>query len=128
MLMPLKWDTSDCRRVSAFSAENDAVPFERHKHEEGLGYIACCLALCYSLKPMATNVQIERNPNENNAVVIRKFTKRVQEAGILNRVRGIRYYERAASKYVQKKKALKTIGRRKEMEVQIKLGKVRART
>jgi ribosomal protein S21 len=77
---------------------------------------------------MATNVEIERNPNENNTHVIRKFTKRVQEAGILNRVRGIRYHERSASKYVQKKKALKSIGRRKEMEVQVKLGKVRPRS
>lgn len=76
---------------------------------------------------MAINVEIERNANENNTHVIRKFTKRVQEAGILNRIRGIRYHERSASKYVQKKKALKSIGRRKEMDLQIKLGKVRAR-
>ena len=74
------------------------------------------------------NAEIERNPNENNTHVIRKFTKRVQEAGILNRVRGIRYYSRNESKYVQKKKALKSIGRRAEMEVQVKLGKVRARS
>lgn len=77
---------------------------------------------------MAINVEIERNASENNAHVIRKFTKGVQEAGILKRVRDIRYHERNASKYVQKKKALKTIGRRKEMETLIKLGKVRART
>jgi ribosomal protein S21 len=77
---------------------------------------------------MATNVEIERNANENNTHVIRKFTKRVQEAGILNRVRGIRYHERSESKYVQKKKALKSIGRKKEIEVQVKLGKVRARS
>ncbi len=72
------------------------------------------------------NVEVERNPNENNANIIRKFTKRVQEAGILNRVRSLRYHERPASKYVRKKKTLKSIGRRKEMDLQIKLGKARA--
>jgi ribosomal protein S21 len=76
---------------------------------------------------MAINVEIERNPNENNTHVIRKFTKRVQEAGVLNRIRGIRYHSRNASKYVQKKKALKSLARRKDMNLQIKLGKVRAR-
>ena len=73
------------------------------------------------------NVQIIKNPNENNGGVIRKFTKRVQEAGILNRVRGLRYYTRAASPYVRKKKTLKTIARRTEIEREVKLGKVRPR-
>lgn len=76
---------------------------------------------------MATNVEIERSSNENNTHAIRKFTRRVQDAGILNRVRGIRYYSRNESKYVQKKKALKSIGKRKEIETQIKLGKLRPR-
>jgi ribosomal protein S21 len=73
------------------------------------------------------NIEVERNPNENNANIIRKFTKRVQEAGILNRIRGIRYYSRTESKYVQKKKALKSIGRRKDMDTLIKLGKAKLR-
>ncbi len=72
------------------------------------------------------NVEVERNPNENNANIIRKFTKRVQEAGILNRVRSLRYYERPPSKYVKKKKTLKSISRRKDMELQIKLGKAKS--
>lgn len=73
------------------------------------------------------NVQITRNPNENTATVIRKFTKGVQEAGILNRVRGIRYRSRDESPYVRKKKTLKVLARRKETERMIKLGKVRPR-
>lgn len=74
------------------------------------------------------NVEVERNANENNANILRKFTKRVQESGVLNRVRGLRYYARNESPYVQKKKALKTLGRRAETEKQIKLGKLRPRT
>ena len=71
------------------------------------------------------NVQVERNPNENNTSIIRKFTRRVQESGVLNRVRGLRYYERAASTYVQKKKTLKVLTRRAETEKLVKLGKMK---
>jgi ribosomal protein S21 len=71
------------------------------------------------------NVEIQRNPSENNAGVIRKFTKTVQESGVLNRVRSLRYRSRAESPYVRKKKTLKTLTRKKEIEKQIKLGKMR---
>ncbi len=71
------------------------------------------------------NVEVQRNPNENNAGVLRKFTKNVQESGILNRIRGIRYHSRAESPYVRKKKTLKVLTRRKEVEKLIKLGKMR---
>ncbi len=71
------------------------------------------------------NVQVERNPNENNTSIIRKFTRRVQESGVLNRVRGLRYYERSASTYVQKKKTLKKITRQEETEKLVKLGKMK---
>lgn len=73
------------------------------------------------------NVEIKRNPTENNASVIRKFTKGVQEAGILNRVRGIRYHSRGESPYVRKKKTLKSIARKKEVEKMVKMGKLRPR-
>jgi ribosomal protein S21 len=69
------------------------------------------------------NVQIERNPNENTATVLRKFTKGVQEAGILNRIRGRRYHSRQESAYVRKKKTLKVLARRKELEKMHRLGK-----
>ncbi len=73
------------------------------------------------------NVEVSRNNNENNATLIRKFTRRVQEAGILNRVRSIRYSQRTASPYVRKKKALKSLGKRQEIETMIKLGKLKPR-
>lgn len=76
--------------------------------------------------PPMINVQVERNPNENNSGIIRKFTKRVQEAGVLNRVRGLRYYERAPSPYVKKKKTLKKLVNKKAIEKDIKLGKINA--
>ena len=77
---------------------------------------------------MAINVQVDKKegPNENNSGIIRRFTKRVQESGILTRVRGIRYFERQASPYVKKKKTLKKIENKKNIEKDIKLGKINA--
>jgi len=70
------------------------------------------------------NVEIQRNSNENAASVIRRFTKRVQENGLLNKVRGQRYAVRAESPYVRKKKTLKKLRRREEVNKAIKLGKM----
>lgn len=69
------------------------------------------------------NVAVEKNQNENNTNIIRRFTKRVQEAGILRRVRGIRYQQRAKSDYVKKKNTLKVIKKREKVEEYLKLGK-----
>ncbi|MFA6050598.1 MAG: hypothetical protein WC761_05370, partial [Candidatus Paceibacterota bacterium] len=72
---------------------------------------------------MSTNVAVEKTGTENNVGLIRRFTKRVQESGIVKRVRGIRYSDRNRSDYVKKKKTLEQIIRRTERERLIKLGK-----
>jgi hypothetical protein len=70
------------------------------------------------------NVQVDKLETESNANVIRRFTKRVQGAGILPRVRSIRYAKRAPSEYTKKKFVLRSIIRRKEVERLVKLGKM----
>ncbi len=69
------------------------------------------------------NVAVDKNQNENNTSIIRRFTKRVQESGVLRRVRGIRYQERSKSDYVKKKNTLKVIKKREKIEEYLKLGK-----
>ncbi len=69
------------------------------------------------------NVEVQKNTNENATNVLKRFTKRVQGAGILTRVRSLRYAKRDESRYVRKKKTLKTLRRRTEHELQVKLGK-----
>ena len=76
--------------------------------------------------PMATNVAVEKTGTENNMGLIRRFTRRVQESGIVKRVRGIRYSDRNRSHYVKKKKTLEVIIRRAEREHLLKLGKISA--
>ncbi len=69
------------------------------------------------------NVEVTKNGGEHNTSLIRKFTKKVQEAGILRRVRSIRYKDRNKSKFVTKKKTLSSLERRSKMEELVKLGK-----
>ncbi|MBI2046501.1 MAG: 30S ribosomal protein S21 [Parcubacteria group bacterium] len=73
------------------------------------------------------NVEIQKNPNESTASIIRRFTKRVQGAGILVKVRGERYASRPQSKYKRKTSALRRIARRVEVERLKKLGKIKTK-
>lgn len=73
---------------------------------------------------MATNVEIQKKGKDNNMHVIKKFTRRVQESGIIPRMKGIRYEERNLSEYVKKVKRLKSIKNKEIREEQIKLGKI----
>lgn len=70
------------------------------------------------------NVAVEKNQNENNANLIRRFTKKMQSAGIVKHVRGGRYYSRPLSEGSKKRKALKTITHREKYSVLFKLGKL----
>jgi ribosomal protein S21 len=70
------------------------------------------------------NVEVQRNSNESAPNILKRFTKRVQGSGVLNRVRGLRYAQRKASPYVKQKRTLKALRRRTERDIQIKLGKV----
>lgn len=73
---------------------------------------------------MATNVEITKGGKENNMHLIKKFTRRVQESGIIPRVKSLRYADRNMSAYVKKTKKLKSIKNREIREEQIKLGKI----
>lgn len=73
---------------------------------------------------MAENVKVERNNTESSANVIRRFTKRVQNAGILPRVRGTRYHTRTKSRNVQRVARLKKLDKKEAYERLVKLGKV----
>ncbi len=70
------------------------------------------------------NAEVVRTGNENNVNLIRRFTKRVQGSGVLPRVRSIRYSSRKQSEYVKKKKTLKVLKRRAEVDELIKMGKM----
>lgn len=70
------------------------------------------------------NAEVKKNNNENATSLIRRFTKRVQSAGVLSRVRSIRWNQRQPSHFKIKKSALVVLARRKEYERLKKLGKL----
>ncbi len=72
-----------------------------------------------------TVIEVRKNPNENNASVLRRFSRRMQESSIIQKVKGDRYNKRKESKLKVKKSALKRMGRRKEIEKLRKLGKIK---
>ena len=71
-----------------------------------------------------TVIEVKKNPNENNSSVLRRFSRRIQESGIIRRVKGSRYNVRKESKLKVKKSALKRLERRAEIEKLRKLGKM----
>jgi ribosomal protein S21 len=73
---------------------------------------------------MKINIVVEKNPNESATSLIRRFSRKVQSAGILNEVKSKRYKKRAISPYTRKKSALKLLKRREEIKKLIKLGKL----
>jgi ribosomal protein S21 len=74
---------------------------------------------------MAINVEVEKNNNESSANVIRRFQKRVQGAGIIQKVRTGRYYARIKSENVQRMAKLKKLAKKEIYEKMLKLGKVK---
>lgn len=77
---------------------------------------------------MSINAEVSKSGNENALATIRKFSRRVQGAGLIKTVRAGRYYVRDASKIVKKKRALKLIKRRAEYKQLVKEGKVAENT
>ena len=73
-------------------------------------------------------IEVKKNPNENNASVLRRFTRKIQESGIIYKVKNNRYNEREESKVKTKAAALKRITKRKTNEKLRKLGKLVVKT
>lgn len=77
---------------------------------------------------MAINAEVSKNDNETAVNLIRRFSKRVQGSGIIQRMRGRRYFSRIKSREVRRKQTLKVIQRREKVQELIKLGKMELRT
>lgn len=73
------------------------------------------------------NVELKKNEHENATNLIRRFTRKIQESGIIIKVKKNRYNERPMSKLSEKVVALRRIARRAEVEKLKKLGKMETR-
>lgn len=70
------------------------------------------------------NVEVKKNSSENALSLIRRFQKRVQESGILPRVRSIRYSDRPLSVLKTKRAKLKKLENAAKYEEAKRMGKV----
>ena len=75
-----------------------------------------------------TVIEVRKNGKEKNGSVLRRFSRRIQESGIIRKVKSNRYNERKESKLKIKKSALRRIVRRTEIEKLKKLGKIVTKT
>jgi ribosomal protein S21 len=75
---------------------------------------------------MITVAEVKKNANENNMNLLRRFGRKVIEAGIIRKVKSKRYNERAQSKVKTKIATLKRIERRKAQAKLEKMGKAPA--
>lgn len=73
---------------------------------------------------MAVNIQIEKHSGESTANLLRRFSKGTKSSGILQRMRGLRYYARFKSENVNKASKLRKLVRSAEFEKLYKLGKI----
>jgi ribosomal protein S21 len=69
-------------------------------------------------------IEIKKTANESNMNLVRRFTRKVQESGIIQKVKSKRYNQRNESKLKTKIATLKKLARKKEQEKLFKLGKV----
>jgi ribosomal protein S21 len=73
---------------------------------------------------MTIVIEVTKNTNESNMNLVRRFSRKVQESGIIQKVKSKRYNERDLSKLKTKQATLKRLIRRKNHEKLVKLGKV----
>lgn len=77
---------------------------------------------------MAINVDITKGKTENGVAMLKRFTRKIQESGIIMKVKGKRYASRDASKLKRKKdKMIKLEGKDKYENLK-KMGKLKVRT
>lgn len=72
---------------------------------------------------MITVIEVKKNTNESNMNLVRRFSRKVQESGIIQKVKSKRYNERDLSKLKTKMATLKRLNRRKATEKLLKMGK-----
>ena len=69
-------------------------------------------------------IKVEKNNNENGTSVLRRFSRRAKESGIVRLVKSRRYATRKTSKLSTKDRKLKQLIRQKESLRLKKLGKI----
>ncbi len=70
-------------------------------------------------------IEVKKNHNENNASLVRRFSRKMQESRNIPKAKSLRFNLRTPSKLAVKQNALRKIEKRKEREHLRKLGKIK---
>lgn len=71
------------------------------------------------------NVEVKKNQSEHVPGMMRRFTRKMQSSGVVQRVRSLRYHSRTKSKNMERRAAINVAGKREKFEELFKLGLVK---
>ena len=74
---------------------------------------------------MATNVDVKRKKKDSNMSLIRNFSRKMKQSGVLRKKRSQRFFERKVSDYRKKMDALMKITKTKKYEKDLKMGTIK---
>jgi len=69
-------------------------------------------------------IEVKKGENESSTNLIRRFTKKIQESGILAHVRSLQFKKRSQSDLKKKEMAIKKARLKQKMNFLRKLGKI----
>jgi ribosomal protein S21 len=69
-------------------------------------------------------LEVKKQNKETSQALVRRFSKKVQQSGILIRARSVRYKDRNRSEEMKKRSALRREQLRKEYEIKEKVGEL----
>ncbi len=74
---------------------------------------------------MALNVNLKKKDKQSSTDLLKQFNKLVKSAGVIQKLKSVRYYERKSSDFKKKAAALKKIEKTQINERLRKLGKIK---
>ncbi|MBI4114367.1 MAG: 30S ribosomal protein S21 [Candidatus Niyogibacteria bacterium] len=72
-----------------------------------------------------TIIEVRRRQNETPVSLVRRFSRKVQQAGVVKHTRKGQFHLRPVSRVKKKNSAMRRIARRKEFEHLRKIGKLK---
>lgn len=76
---------------------------------------------------MATNVDVKKTKKDNNMGLLRKFSRKMKQSGVLRKKRSLRYFDRAISDFRKKSEKLTKLDLKKDYEQKEKMGTLKPR-
>ncbi|MBM3250969.1 MAG: hypothetical protein FJZ07_01925 [Candidatus Nealsonbacteria bacterium] len=70
-------------------------------------------------------IEIKKKERETSQGLVRRFSKRIKQSGVLFRAREIRFRERPKSRQMKKRSALRREQMRREYKIREKMGRLK---